>query len=163
MISTNKQGMKPRRASSGLAGRLIWPGLACLGLLLLGACKDDEEVPVTPLPPVNINITASLADIQAQVFSPICASHHSGPTPSGGLNLSSTAAVFARVGTTDSQGNTIILAGNPNLSSLTWKLEGVDNFALPVFGSRMPLGGPFLSQSTIDVIRQWIANGALNN
>jgi hypothetical protein len=27
----------------------------------------------------------------------------------------------------------------------------------------MPQGGPFLDQETIDVIREWIANGAENN
>jgi len=27
----------------------------------------------------------------------------------------------------------------------------------------MPQGGPFLSQATIDMIRQWISDGAPNN
>ena len=36
------------------------------------------------------------------------------------------------------------------------KLEGASGIA----GARMPFGGPYLPQSTIDVIRQWITNGA---
>ena len=32
-----------------------------------------------------------------------------------------------------------------------------------IIGSRMPVGGPFLAQTDIDVIRTWIAQGAPNN
>jgi hypothetical protein len=30
-------------------------------------------------------------------------------------------------------------------------------------GGRMPQGGPFLDQATIDMLRQWIMDDALNN
>ena len=39
------------------------------------------------------------------------------------------------------------------------KLEG----AAGISGSRMPLGGPFLDQATIDEVKSWIAAGAQNN
>ena len=143
--------------------RTGWIVLACLGLLALGACKDEEQAMVGPRGTVNISIMPNLMDIQANVFSPICASHHSGAFPSGDLNLSSTANVLALVDTTDGHGHQIIISNDPDLSALIWKLEGVDNNGASVFGSRMPLVGPYLSQSTIDVIRLWITNGALNN
>ncbi len=48
-----------------------------------------------------------------------------------------------------------MLPGNPDQSYLIQKIEGH-----AAVGARMPLGAPPLPQSTIDVIRQWIANGA---
>lgn len=49
--------------------------------------------------------------------------------------------------------------GNPDASYLIDKLEG--NQAAGT--QRMPPGGPFLDQATIDMIRQWITDGALDN
>jgi hypothetical protein len=48
-----------------------------------------------------------------------------------------------------------VIPGDPDHSLLIQKLEGTQTV-----GQRMPRGGPFLDQSTIDVIRQWITNGA---
>jgi len=45
--------------------------------------------------------------------------------------------------------------GDPNSSYLIQKLAGI-----AAVGQRMPFNGPYLPQSTIDVIKQWIANGA---
>jgi len=106
----------------------------------------------------------TLSQIQAQVFTPLCAGCHSGPTsgnlPSG-MNLSSAANSHAalfnvaslQVPTTDR-----VEPGDPDNSYLIQKLG--EN---PPSGSRMPQGGPFLDQATIDMIRQWITEGALNN
>ena len=49
-----------------------------------------------------------------------------------------------------------VAVGNPNDSYLIRKLEGGPN----IVGSRMPLLGPPLPQTTIDSIRLWITNGA---
>ena len=49
-----------------------------------------------------------------------------------------------------------VTPGNPNDSYLIRKLEGGPN----IINARMPFGGPFLDQTTIDSIRQWITNGA---
>ena len=48
-----------------------------------------------------------------------------------------------------------VVPGNPNASFLIQKLEGTQSL-----GDRMPQFGPYLPQSTIDLIRQWIQNGA---
>jgi hypothetical protein len=45
--------------------------------------------------------------------------------------------------------------GDPDASYLIQKLEG-----RAAVGARMPLGAPALPQATIDVIRQWITQGA---
>ncbi len=49
--------------------------------------------------------------------------------------------------------------GDPANSYLVQKLEG----AAGITGERMPLGGPFLDQATIDKVKSWIASGAPNN
>jgi hypothetical protein len=48
--------------------------------------------------------------------------------------------------------------GNPTLSYIIQKLEGSPGIS----GQRMPFGGPYLDQPTIDVIAQWITDGAPN-
>ena len=49
--------------------------------------------------------------------------------------------------------------GDPDNSYVIHKLEGAPG----ITGSRMPFGGPFLAQATIDEVRSWIASGAPNN
>ena len=49
--------------------------------------------------------------------------------------------------------------GDPDNSYLIRKLEGGPG----ITGSRMPFGGPFLDQPTIDMVRQWITDDALDN
>ena len=105
----------------------------------------------------------SLESIQANIFTPTCsiAGCHSGPAgpilPSG-MDLSSADASFAsliNVASIEVPMTPRVAAGDANNSYLVNKLEGT-----AAVGARMPLGGPFLDQSTIDVIRLWIDSGA---
>ena len=52
--------------------------------------------------------------------------------------------------------------GQPDNSYLLHKIQGTQ-LSVDGSGDRMPLGQPALSQSTIDLIRRWIAEGALRN
>ena len=108
-------------------------------------------------------IQPSLASIQSNIFTPTCsvAGCHSGPTgpilPSG-MDLTSAAASFSSLINIASFEESTILrvaVGNADNSYLIHKLEGT-----AAQGARMPLGGPFLDQATIDVIRLWIDSGA---
>jgi hypothetical protein len=77
---------------------------------------------------------------------------------SGGLSLSS-AVSFSNLVNTPSGGVPAVdrvEPGDPENSYLIWKLEG----RAGIVGSRMPLGGPFLSQEQVDLIRDWIEAGA---
>lgn len=104
---------------------------------------------------------ATLDAIQAAVFTPSCSGCHSGPTgnslPSG-MDLSDADASFAAlVGVASIQQPAIqrVAAGDPDNSYLIQKLAGT-----AATGQRMPIGGPFLDQATMDDIRQWISDGA---
>ena len=66
------------------------------------------------------------------------------------------AATLISVPSSEVQSLLRVNPGDPNNSYLIQKLEGT-----AAVGQRMPLGGPFLPQSDIDVIRQWISAGAL--
>jgi len=105
----------------------------------------------------------TLTMIQAQVFTPLCSGCHSGPTSNtlpSGMNLSSTASSFAALVDVPSiQVNTIdrVEPGDPANSYLVQKLLGTGIL------SRMPQGGPFLDQATMDMITQWINDDAPNN
>ncbi|MFV1883077.1 MAG: T9SS type A sorting domain-containing protein [Balneola sp.] len=84
------------------------------------------------------------------IFNASCTSCHGG---SGGLTLTSFSTLMSSVGS--NYGSNIVVPGNPDGSGLVDKIE-----PSPQFGSRMPQGGPFLSQSEINLIRTWIAEGA---
>ena len=56
---------------------------------------------------------------------------------------------------------TRVMPANPDESFLIHKLEGMGPGGAPIVGGQMPADGPpFLQQSTINVIREWIQNGA---
>jgi Planctomycete cytochrome C len=98
-------------------------------------------------------------DVLENVLKKDCGFCHNpdGATPIGimigGLDMSSFAAL--RRGGANSQ-RAIIVPGKPCDSILIKKvLEG------PPFGARMPLNGPpYLSVPDIDILRDWIAEGA---
>lgn len=114
---------------------------------------------------VNNAEAVSFASIQSSVFGPRCSGCHTGPTGGtlpGGMDLSSAADSYAAlVGVPSIQVPSLdrVEPGDPDNSYLIRKLEGGPG----ITGTRMPQGGPFLSQATIDEIRQWIADGAPDN
>jgi len=104
-------------------------------------------------------------DYQTQIepiFTNNCTSRgcHVSSNTGGGLNLQVGTSFGEITGASTTDNAPLVIAGNPDISPLIWKLEGEDNNGANVFGSRMPFGGPFLSNSTINSIRQWISEGA---
>ena len=138
------------------------------GDVTLTAEAEDAAGNVGSSPDVVVNVqnaaAVTLSMIQAQVFTPTCSGCHSGPTSSSlpsGMDLSSTANSFAAlVNVSSLQVNTLnrVTPGDTANSYLIQKLEGT-----AAGGVRMPQGGPFLDQATMDMIKQWINDGAPNN
>ena len=132
------------------------------------ATDVDGNVGITAADVVVSNAPApvTLSQIQAAVFTPICSGCHSGANPPGGAlpssqNLTAGNSFAALVGVASLEQPALrrVKAGDPDGSYLIRKLEGASDIS----GSRMPLGGPFLDQATIDQIKSWIASGAPNN
>ncbi len=103
------------------------------------------------------NLEATFASIQANVFTPICTACHIGATAPQGLQLdaSSSYALLVGVASTELPSVLRVAPGNPGASYLIQKLEGTASV-----GARMPLNGTPLAQSDINIIRQWITDGA---
>lgn len=88
-------------------------------------------------------------DIQP-IFNQNCTSCHGSQS---GVTLTSYEEVMSSVG--NQYGTEIVVPNEPDESPLVDKIE-----ANPEFGSRMPQGGPNLSDEQIELIRTWIAEGA---
>lgn len=138
------------------------------GDVTLTAVARDAAVNATTSVPVvvtvsNAAVVVTLAQLQTDIFTPRCSSCHTGVggTLPGVMNLSSAAATFAALVDVDSISEPTfkrVLPGDPDDSYIIHKLEGTQ-----LVGDRMPLGGPFLDQATIDEVRAWIDAGAPNN
>ena len=108
-----------------------------------------------------VSAQPTLAWIQQNVFTPICAACHTGPTSTtlpAGMDLSNATASYANlVGVASLEVPSLerVTAGDPDASYVVQKIEGT-----AAAGGQMPLFQPPLEQSTIDAIRQWIATGA---
>jgi len=111
------------------------------------------------LTPPATGIAPTLASIQSNVFSVSCAvpGCHGGAGAQQGLRLDPGFSYGNLINVTSPRDATLIrvIPFNPDGSFIIEKLEGTQTL-----GDRMPQGGPYLPQSTIDVIRQWIADGA---
>lgn len=101
----------------------------------------------------------TLAQLQANIFTPRCSGCHSGGGAPHGLRLDSEENSYAFLVSRPAEGVPELMRvnpGQPEQSYIVHKLEGTAS----IVGGRMPLGGPFLSQEQINQLRDWIANGA---
>jgi hypothetical protein len=181
--SVTVPGANPRSAVMDLSNvppasalgvyRLTLSGTAPAAILdLAGNALDGEPIRLLPsgdgvaggdyTATFTVSGTLStLTSIQDNVFTPRCAVCHTGNGPNlpEALNLTSASASHtALVGVASRQVPSLqrVTPGNPTDSYLIRKLEGGPN----IINARMPFGGPFLDQTTIDAIRQWITSGA---
>jgi len=108
--------------------------------------------------PASTGLTADFQSIQDNVFTPICTRCHSGAGAPEGLQLDAAHSYALLVGVPSAEVPSVLRVdpGNPTASYLIQKLEDSSG----IVGAQMPFGGPYLAQSTIDVIAQWITNGA---
>jgi mono/diheme cytochrome c family protein len=113
-----------------------------------------------------VAVTVTLSQLQTQVFTPKCAICHTGTAPASGplpasQNLTAGNSYANLVGVSSAEVPTLLRVkpGDPVNSYLIQKLEG----SAGIVGSRMPQGGPFLDQPSIDLIKAWITAGAPNN
>lgn len=112
----------------------------------------------------NAGAAATLTQLQAEVFGPICSGCHNGVGTNlpGVQNLTSAAETYkslVNVASIEQPNLLRVKPGDPTDSYVIHKLQGLAG----ITGSRMPLGGPYLSTATISQIESWIAAGAAND
>lgn len=126
--------------------------------------RNQPPLPVETIQAIRDWIAAgalvpTLSSIQRNVFTPICTACHFGPSPAAQMSLEEGRAHAQLVGVQRAgQPEIRVVPGEASASFLIDKLEG--NELGGPRGDRMPLGGPFLDQAIIDVIRSWIDQGA---
>jgi hypothetical protein len=128
---------------------------------LTAEAKDGAGNTTTSAPvPVTVGNAPTLASLQSSIFGPRCSGCHngSGGALPGSMDLSSasaTAAALINVTSLEVGSLKRVAPGDPNNSYVVQKLEGT-----AAVGARMPFGGPFLDQATINQVRDWIQAGA---
>ena len=131
-------------------------GALCVGSFLV-SCTGGDGTGLPAAGPLSPNFSA----IQANVFTPNCATTgcHFGAGAPQGLRLDAASSYALLVGISAMQSSALRVApGDPNNSYLVQKLEGSAST-----GQQMPLNAPALPQSTINIIRQWISDGAIDD
>jgi uncharacterized protein (TIGR03118 family) len=136
------------------------------GSIALTAIATDADNNVGSSPAVSVLVSngappATLSQLQTSIFTPICSGCHTGVGAilPGVQNLTAGNTYSAIVNVASLEAPTLkrIKPNDPAASYLIQKLEGTG------LQARMPLGGPYLDQATIDQIKSWILNGAPNN
>jgi hypothetical protein len=135
-------------------------GTLFLPVSLLGACGGSGaglDANGRPGMGNGSTLTADLQSIQDHVFTPICTACHTGAAAPLGFRLDAASAFAMLINTPSVEVPSLkrVAPGQPDASYLIQKLEGH-----AAVGGQMPLGQTPLPQATINVIRQWIANGA---
>lgn len=100
----------------------------------------------------------TFANVQT-IFNGNCATSgcHNASSQQSGVNLSSYTSAINSVGS--QYGEKVIQPNDADGSPLVDKISSEN----PQFGARMPLNGTPLSDNQINLIRQWIDEGAQNN
>ncbi len=122
--------------------------------LVAGACRDMGVNPDAPVPPPPPIVTADSVSFRNNVL-PIltrygCTSCHGG---TAGLTVGTVAGLEA-----GGLHGPAIVPGNADASNIVKKIS-----PNPPFGVRMPQGGPYLDAATIQIIKDWINQGAKDN
>ena len=144
----------------------------CLLLLIvmgLAACGDDSPTaptppgpttPTTPTTPPTGTLAATLSSIQTELFNPSCVVHHGPSVAEAGLDISEGRSFENLVNVMSAQvGLDLVEPGDAENSYLIHKLDG----RAGIVGARMPPNGPFITDEALDIIKQWINDGAPNN
>ncbi len=133
-----------------LSRKFISPAVAFL-FILTGNCGDGGSSPTDPgdddLPQESVDYGTQVQP----VFDSYCVNCHGGVSTNGNLVLTSYSSLMSG----NSSNGPVVTAGDGEGSILIRKLRGT------TVGSQMPPGGIPLSNATIDLISQWIDEGAL--
>jgi hypothetical protein len=169
-VSTDTMTIDLSGASNGddvyqltLDGSSTTPITDTNGVVLDG--DNDDNAGGDLVSTFNVTIPAqvvTLTMLKTQIFTPNCAVSgcHSGANPQQGMNLSASQIYTNIVNVSSAEVPSLmrVLPGNPDNSYLIHKIEGAASV-----GARMPLGQPSLTVAEIDMIRQWILDGAQDN
>jgi len=147
--------------TSVVARLALCAGFAGVIAAVATGCTNSESSlgKISVVPPMNATIRFS-ADVQP-IFNQNCAfaGCHGSASPAQGLVLESGKAYqnLVNVPVVEFPGPIRVVPGNSAMSYLVGKLEGT------AFGDRMPDQLPPLPEAEIQIIKDWIDQGAADN
>ncbi|MGH9749335.1 MAG: hypothetical protein ACRD6R_05375 [Candidatus Polarisedimenticolia bacterium] len=147
--------------------------MAALACLLGAGCANTVDDPFRIIPPemVPISFGKDIAPIFDTRGCTAAGCHGDSPSPlpscadfssRPGFDLRQGRAVIADVPSAEVPGLDRVEPGDPDASYLVHKLQGTQASAGGCL-SQMPLGQPPLPEIEIELLRGWIAQGALDN
>ena len=146
----NRQGGNSLKRALVVVAVVAWTALAFTGCSDIGSAPVAPDSSVSNPPPQdgqNVSFQSQISPIFQRYG---CYGCHGG---SGGLFVTSVGQLLR-----GGDNGAAVIAGKADSSNLVRKLSS----SVP-FGDRMPQGGPFLADSTLQTIRLWINQGAKDN
>jgi uncharacterized protein (TIGR03118 family) len=144
------------------------------GPVTITATAHDLDDNVGSSAPVNSTVAngpvvqVTLSQLQAEIFTPICSTCHNGNgTSLPGVQNLTAGNTFASVVNVTSLELPPVVRIKPNDVENSYLIQKILG-ATGIVGGRMPLGcgttsNPCLDQATIDKVKAWVNQGALNN
>jgi hypothetical protein len=144
------------------------------GAVTITATAHDSDNNVGSSAPVTATVAngpvvqVTLSQLQAEIFTPICSTCHNGTgTTLPGVQNLTAGNTFARVVNVTSLELPPVVRIKPNDVENSYLIQKILG-ATGIVGGRMPLGcgtagNPCLDQATIDKVKAWVNQGALNN
>lgn len=132
-------------------------------------CRDANSPPLVgaatsgiftiSAPPQAVSYAAQIQPLWSKCTGPAC---HDATMPQAMLNLTASASHAQLVGVRSTQCTSTdrVMPGAPNQSYLVFKLQGSGPCYM---GTRMPRGTGLLTATQMQLVRDWIANGAPDN
>jgi hypothetical protein len=146
-----------QRRTDGLrlaAGALA---LCALGLIASG-CTEKPGGPLSPdREPDRVSYAGDIVPLLNR-----CLTCHGNPGNSN-FSVRSYESLFIPGIQASSRGLLPVKAGDPDSSYMVWKLAGRGPQGEPIQGTRMPQSGAPLTPGEQEILRTWIAEGALDN
>lgn len=135
--------------------------IVLLSLLAAAGCGNLVELPTTP-DAGEVDPTATFTRVQNEIFTPSCAHGgcHDAVGRQQGLVLApgQSYAMLVNVPSSEVTSAVRVQPGDHVASYLYRKVTGGS-----IVGERMPLGGPYLSDAQMNLLRDWIRRGAPND
>lgn len=136
--------------------------LALAALLILVSCGKLKELPtspggVVPPPDPSATFTRVKSEVLPSCGAPGC---HGAIAPQQNLVLTPDRAYanLVNVPSTEAASLVRVKPNDPDNSYMFRKITGVG-----ITGGQMPLGGPYLGDAQISLVRDWIRRGAPND
>lgn len=145
-----------RAGARGAATALLYSALAACSGSGAGLDASGRPIEAAPLPPPVVG--ATFQQIQDTILTPVCTQCHAGAAAPLGLRLDAgnSFSMLVNVPSVQVPSLSRVTPGDPDASYLVQKVDG-----RAAVGARMPLGGPPLSGASLQLLREWIAAGAM--